>query len=42
MLPESLAFSYWQTVNNRSGQFKLGFSGVKSWRKWFFFSVKQF
>jgi hypothetical protein len=41
MTPESLAFNYWQTVNNRSGQFKLGFSGTKSWKQFFFPRLKQ-
>ena len=28
MLPKSLSFSYWETVNKRNGDFRLGYSGI--------------
>ena len=28
MLPKSLSFAYWETVNKRNGDFKLGYSGI--------------
>lgn len=37
MVPSSLEMNYWKTVNNRNGNFKLGFGGVgKLWLQYFF------
>jgi hypothetical protein len=41
MSPQTLAFNYWLTVNNRGGKFKLGFSGVNSWKQYLFPKLKQ-
>ncbi len=37
MVPNSLEMNYWNIVNRRNGNFKLGFSGVgKLWMQYFF------
>ena len=41
MSAQTLAFNYWQTVNNRGGYFKLGYSGVSSWKQFLFPRLKQ-
>ena len=33
--PETLAFEYWKLVNNRQGDFKLSFDGIKAGPKKF-------
>ena len=33
-VPESLMFEYWETVNNRKGQFSLTYAGLETLKKW--------
>ena len=34
IVPDSLMFEYWETVNNRQGQFRLTYSGIEGLNKW--------